>query len=63
MAARRPAPQPDDPEQYQRFLDMAKEVGADESPDALDRVLDRLKPAIIKQPRPMKEISVKRRKR
>ena len=43
-------PQPDDPEQYRRFLDMAKEVGADESPDAMDRVFDRLKPAILKPP-------------
>jgi hypothetical protein len=51
--ARKVAPtvKPDDPEQYRRFLDMAKEVGADESPGALDKVFDRLKPAIIK-PRP-----------
>jgi hypothetical protein len=41
---------------------MAKEVGADEAPNALDKVFDQLKPAIIK-PRPMKEIPVKRRKR
>jgi hypothetical protein len=60
MPTRKPT-QPDDPAQYQRFLDMAKEVGADESPGALDKVFDRLKPAIVK-PRPMKEIPVKRRK-
>ena len=50
MPTRKP-PQPDDPAQYQRFLDMAKEVGADEDPDAMDRVFDRLKPTII-NPRP-----------
>jgi hypothetical protein len=58
----KPTPQPDDPAQYQRFLDMAKEVGADESPDGLDEAFDRLKPAIVK-PRPMKEIPVRRRKK
>ena len=41
-----PSIQPDDPAEYQRFLDMAKEVSADESPDALDKVFDRLKSAI-----------------
>ena len=30
---------PDDPEQFKRFIDMAREVGADESPDA-DRAFD-----------------------
>lgn len=28
---------PDDPAEYQRFLDMAREVEADEDPAALDR--------------------------
>jgi len=51
MPIRKAAPlKPDDPAQYQRFLDMAKEVGADESPDALDKVFDRLRPAIINPP-------------
>lgn len=49
MPARK-RPQPDDPEQYQRFLDMAREVEADESQDAMDRVFDRLKPAIVSPP-------------
>jgi hypothetical protein len=35
-----PAPKPpDDPTEYQRFLDMAREVEADEDPEALDRAL------------------------
>jgi hypothetical protein len=52
---RKPAPpvKPDDPAQYQRFPDMAKEVEADKSPDAMDRVFDKLKP-VIKQERPAK---------
>jgi len=39
---RKPAAKPDDPAQYQRFLDMAKEVEADESPDAMDRAFDKV---------------------
>jgi hypothetical protein len=35
-------PNADDPAEYQRFLDMAREVEADESPGALDRALDKL---------------------
>jgi hypothetical protein len=53
-------PKPDDPAQYQRLLDLAKELGVDGSQSA-DEIFDRLKPAIVK-PRPMKEIPVKRRK-
>jgi hypothetical protein len=30
-------PKPDNPEQFKRFIDMAREVEADESPDAVDR--------------------------
>jgi hypothetical protein len=47
-ASKRPAPtaaerhKSDNPEQSKRFVDMAREVGADESPDALDRALDKL---------------------
>jgi hypothetical protein len=33
---------PDNPDQSKRFINMAREVGADESPDALDRALDKL---------------------
>jgi hypothetical protein len=32
----------DDPEQSKRFIDMAREVQADESPGALDRALDKI---------------------
>jgi hypothetical protein len=31
-----------DPEQHKRFIDMAHEVEADESPDALDRAFTRV---------------------
>lgn len=30
----------DDPAQSQRFIDMAREVGADESPNAMERAMD-----------------------
>jgi hypothetical protein len=61
MVTRKPTQaKPDDPEQYQRLLDMAKELGVDGS-QSTDEVFDRLKPAIVK-PRPMKEIPVKRRR-
>jgi hypothetical protein len=56
----KPATKPDDPAEYQRFLDMAKELGVDGS-QSTDEVFDRLKPAIIYKPRPMKEIPIKRR--
>jgi hypothetical protein len=37
------APRPiEDPAEYQRFLDMAKEVEADETPGALDRAFDKV---------------------
>jgi hypothetical protein len=39
---RKPKPPPDDPEQFKRFIDMAREIGADESPDALDRALEKV---------------------
>jgi hypothetical protein len=49
MPARKPQdPKPlNDPVEYQRFLDMAREVGADETPGALDRAFER----VIKAPR------------
>jgi hypothetical protein len=37
-------PQPDNPEQFKRFTDMAREVEADESPDAVDRAFKRVVP-------------------
>ena len=41
---RKSAPKPDNPEQFKRFIDMAREVEADESPDALDRAFDKVIP-------------------
>jgi hypothetical protein len=38
--ARKPKPNPDNPEQFKRFIDMAREVEADESPEALDRAFN-----------------------
>lgn len=44
MPARKPQTRRplEDSAEYQRFLDMAKEVEADESPGALDRAFDRV---------------------
>jgi hypothetical protein len=39
---RKPKPKPDNPEQFKRFLDMAREVETDESPDAIDRAFDKV---------------------
>jgi hypothetical protein len=33
-------PPPDNPEQFKRFVDTAREVEADESPDAIDRAFN-----------------------
>ena len=35
---RKPKPPPDDPEQSKRFIDAAREIGADERPEAFERV-------------------------
>jgi hypothetical protein len=35
-------PKPDDPEQFKRFINMAREVEADESPGAVDRAFDKV---------------------
>jgi hypothetical protein len=40
--SRKPTPKPDNPEQFKRFIDMAREIEVDESPDALDRALERV---------------------
>jgi hypothetical protein len=37
-----PQKPPDNPEQSKRFIDMAREIGVDESPEAFDRALDRV---------------------
>jgi hypothetical protein len=39
---RKPKPKPDNPEQFKRFLEIAREIEADESPDAVDRAFDRV---------------------
>jgi hypothetical protein len=39
---RKPAPKPDDKVQSQRFLDIAKEVGADTDDTALERAFKRV---------------------
>jgi hypothetical protein len=33
---------PDNPDQYRRFVETARELEADESPDALDRAFERV---------------------
>jgi hypothetical protein len=37
-----PSPNADDPEQYRRFVDMAREVEADETPGATDRAFEKV---------------------
>ena len=39
---RKTAPKPDDPEQSKRFIETAKEVGADEDAEALERALKKM---------------------
>jgi len=45
------AEKPDDPTQFQRFIDMAREVKADESPDAMERAFAKVVP-IKRAPKP-----------
>jgi hypothetical protein len=47
---RKPKPLPDDPEQFKRFTDLAREVGADTDPETLGRVFDKV--ARPSKPRP-----------
>ena len=43
-----PSRRPDNPEQYRRFVETARELEADESPDAMDRAFERVvKPAEV----------------
>jgi hypothetical protein len=39
---RKPKPPPDDPEQSKRFIKAAREIGADENPEAFERVFGRV---------------------
>jgi hypothetical protein len=48
---RKPKPPPDDPEEFKRFIDMAREVEADESPEAVDRAFEKvIKPKPLPKP-------------
>jgi hypothetical protein len=42
--ARKPAPKPDDPKQAKRFIEMAREIGVDESPGAFENALKKVAP-------------------
>jgi hypothetical protein len=42
MPSKPKSPPPDDPAQFKRFIDMAPEVEADESPEALDRAFNKV---------------------
>jgi hypothetical protein len=46
--ARKPEPKRDDPEQSKRFVEIAKEVGADRDGDALGRALKKIAPSKVK---------------
>ena len=39
---RKPKPKPSDPEEYQRFLETARKLGADESPEAMERAFKKI---------------------
>jgi hypothetical protein len=39
---RKAKPPPDDPEQSKRFIKAAREIGADESPEAFERVFEKV---------------------
>jgi len=41
----KPPPKPDDPAESKRFIDIAREVEADESEDALDRAFEKVVPS------------------
>ena len=39
---RKPKPPPDDPEQSKRFIEIAREVGADSTPEEFDRAFKKV---------------------
>jgi hypothetical protein len=41
---RKPTPKPDDPEQSKRFIEIAKEIGADDDAEALERAFKKISP-------------------
>jgi hypothetical protein len=42
LMLRKPKPKPDDPEQSKRFIEMAREIGADASREKFDRALKKV---------------------
>jgi hypothetical protein len=51
MPRRPQKPKPhNDPAEYQRFLDMAREVEADETPGAMDRAFEKVIPTPPQKP-------------
>jgi hypothetical protein len=54
---RKPKPKPDNPEQFKRFIEMAREVEVDESSEALDRAFDK-----VLRPNKKSNIRTKRQK-
>jgi hypothetical protein len=55
---RKPKPQPDNPEQFKRFIDMAREVEVDEDPEALERAFNK----VVRQPSPQSPKTRKKRR-
>jgi hypothetical protein len=51
----KPIAKPDNPEEYRRFVDMARELEADQSPDAMDRAFGR-----VVKPKPKDEAKPKK---
>lgn len=55
MPKSKPPPKPtDDEEQSRRFIETAKELGVDESPDRFDRAFAAVRPPDAKNPPPGK---------
>jgi hypothetical protein len=51
---RKSTPKPDNPEQFKRFIETAREVEADESPDAIDRAFTKVIGEKARRPLPEK---------
>jgi len=49
---RKPKPKPDNPEQFKRFIETAREVGADKPSENFDRVLKRVARVSRREQRP-----------
>jgi hypothetical protein len=59
-AMAKPTLKPDDPEQSKRFMELAKELGADSSPEEFDRVFAKVAAA---KRQPATKSQTKRKKR